>query len=218
MYFNINNIECGRLHVKHADLDEYPLRTLCNVFTMNTLKARLNDPEYRNWVKAGICLMYTKDGLEDFVDKTTQQLHQNVIANLSRHVGAQSGQAVCGITFRRQQLVNTCLDPYCQAFLNAVLQEGLDPTHPFTLRPGNLGNSNSSLWHSHPYELSKLFMNPGQQPAQSGSAETDLSGLVNFISHCRVPSSQITSSRLLDEVSTLLGNLSMLIDMLEYLK
>ena len=184
---------------------------------MSTLKARLNDPDYQNWVKAGICLLYTKDGLEDFVDSTTQQLHQNVIANLKRHVGAQTGQAVCGIKFHRQQLVNTCNDRYCQVFLNAVTQEGLDPTHPFTLRPGNLGNSNTSLWHSHPYELSKLFMNAGQPATQSGPAETDLSGLINFMEHCRVPSSQITSLHLLKEVSTLIEELLILIYILECL-
>ena len=169
---------------------------------MSSLQARLNDSEYKNWVKAGLCLMYTKDGLEDFVDNTTQQLHQNVIGNLTRQLGAQTRQAVCGVTFHKQQLVITCNDLYCQAFLNAVKHEGLNPTHPFTIRHGNLGNSNTRLWHSHSYELSKLFMNPGQQPTHSGPAETDLSGLVNFMAHCRVPSSQITSRRLLDEVST----------------
>ena len=177
---------------------------------MSTLKNRLNDPEYQNWVKAGICLLYTKDGLEDFVDNTTQRLHQNVIGNLTRQLGAQTGQAVCGVTIRRQQLVNTCNDRYCQVFLNAVIQEGLDPTHPFTLKHGNLGNSDVSLWHSHPYELSKLFMNAGQQSTQSRPAETDLSGLVNFMEHCHVPSSQITSLHLLKEVSTLIEKLLML--------
>ena len=174
--------------------------------SQSSLQARLNDPEYKNWIKAGICLMYTKEGLEDFVDQTTQQLHQNVIGNLTKQLGAQTGQsvcgAVCGVTIRRQQLETTCKHPYCQAFINAVKQEGLDPTQPFTIRHGNLGNSKTSLWHSHSYELSKLFMNGGQQQTQSGPAETDLSGLVNFIAHCRVPSSQITSRRFLDEVST----------------
>ena len=200
----VKNLACRLMKELEVDLKDQKSSQVffCNALNMSSLQARLNDSEYKNWVKAGLCLMYTKNGLEDFVDNTTKQLHQNVIGSLTRQLGAQTGQAVCGVTIRRQQLEITCKHPYCQAFLNAVKHEGLDPTQPFTIRHGNIGNSNTSLWHSHPYELSKLFMNGGQQPTQSGPAETDLSGLVNFIAHCRVPSSQITSRRFLDEVST----------------
>ena len=167
---------------------------------MSTLQARLSDPEYQNWVMAGICLLYTREGLENFVADTSRQLHQNVLDNLTRSSIPNTGQPVCGITITRQRLVTVCHHPYCQAFLNAVIQEGLDPNHPFTLRHGNLANSNISLWHSHPYELAKIFMNPGQTATQSGPAKTDLSGLVNFIAHCKISSSKISSRQLIEEV------------------
>ena len=168
---------------------------------MSTLQARLNDPEYRYLVKAGICLLYIKEGLEDFVTNTSLQFHQNVLDNLTRSAIANPGQPVCGVNINRQRLVTICHDPYCQGFLNAVIKEGLDPNQPFTLRHGNLANSDVSLWHSHPYELAKLFMNQGQAAAQTSPAQTDLSGLVNFIDHCKVPCSKISSRRLIEEVT-----------------
>ena len=168
---------------------------------MSTLESRLNDSEYKNWVKAGICLLYTKQGLEDFVANKCKQLHQNVLDNLTKSSVINTGQPVCGVTINRQRLVNICHHPYCQAFLRAVIKEGIDPKYPFTPRYGNLANTNVSLWHSQPYELAKLFMNAGQQPTQSGPAETDLSGIINFLAHCQVPSKQISSVHLIDEVS-----------------
>ena len=102
---------------------------------------------------------------------------------------------------RQQRLVNCCLHSYCQAFLNAVLQEGIDPYHPFTPRKGNLTNTDVRLWHSHKYELAKLFMNPGQLSTQSGPGQTDLRRIVNFLAHCKVPRNHITNVLLLDEVS-----------------
>ena len=168
---------------------------------MSTLQARLNDPEYRFWVKAGICLLYIKEGLEDFVTNTSLQFHQNVLANLTRSAIANTGQPVCGVNINRQRLVTVCQHPYCQMFLNAVIHEGLDPNQPFTLKRANLANSDVNLWHSQPYELAKLFMNAGQTAAQTGPAQTDLSGLVNFIGHCKIPCSQISSRRLIEAVS-----------------
>ena len=168
---------------------------------MTTLQARLNDPEYGYWVKAGICLQYTKEGLEDFVTNTCLQFHANVLANLTSSAITNPVHPVCGVKIKRQRLVTVCQDPYCQGFLNAVIQEGLDPNHVFTIRHGNLANSDVSLWHSHPYELAKLFMNQGQAAAQTGPAQTDLNGLMNFIDHCKIPSSQISSRRLIKEVS-----------------
>ena len=170
---------------------------------MCTLQVRLNDPEYQNWVKAGICLLYTKEGLEDFVNIECQRFHQNVLDNLTRSSIPFTGQPVCAIVINRQRLVNRCHHPYCQAFLNAVMQEGTDPNHPFTPNKGNLANTDVGLWHREPYELAKLFMNPGQLSTQSGPGSTDFSGIVNFMGHCKVPRSQIGNLLLIDEVGKL---------------
>ena len=163
---------------------------------MCTLEARLQNAEYRNWVKAGICCIYTKEGLEDFADVESKSFYQNVLASVPA-----AGNPVCGITIYRRSLINPCKHPYCQAFLAAVLREGLDPNHGFTIRQDNLNNTDVSLWHSHPWELAKLFMNKGQKPTQTTPSDTDLSGIANFLRHCKVPRNHVTNVLLINDVS-----------------
>ena len=167
---------------------------------MSSLKARLQNPDYINWVKAGLCLIHTKSGLDDFANTASQSLHQSVLTNIIPAL-VSSAQPVCGLTISRQNLTTTCTDLYCQGFLNAVIINGIDPTHPFTIRHTNLANCNVGQWHSNHWEVAKLFMNPGQLPTQVNASQTDMSGIINFIAHCKVPRRKLTNVLLLDEVS-----------------
>ena len=169
---------------------------------MSTLQGRLQNIDYKNWLKAGLCLIYSKEGLEDFANTKSQQLHQNVLANVASASITNTVNPICGISINRhRKLINQCTHAYCKGFLTAVMQEGLDPNHPFTIRPANLANTDVGLWHSQHWELAKLYMNFGQLPTQTDPSETDLSGIINFLSHCRVSRSDITNDLLIDEVT-----------------
>ena len=168
---------------------------------MSSLKARLRNPDYINWVKAGLCLIHTKSGLHDCADTASQSLHQSILNNIIPAL-ASAPQPVYGISIRRQNLITTCTNPYCQGFLAAVINNGIDPTHTFTVRPSNLSNCDVGQWHSRHWQIAKLFMNQGQLPTQVNPSETDLSGIVNFLSHCKVPRNMVTNVLLLNEVSS----------------
>ena len=167
---------------------------------MRSLKARLQNPDYINWVKAGLCSIHTKSGLDDFADTASQSLHQNILTNIIPAF-VSAAQPVCGIVIKKQKLVTKCTHLYCQSFLAAVIYNGIDPTHTFTVKPGNLANCDVGQWHKHHWQVSKLFMNPGQLPTQVNSCQTDMSGIINYISHCRVPRRKLTNNLLLHEVS-----------------
>ena len=171
---------------------------------MSSLQARLQNPDYINWVKAGLCLIHTKSGLDDFADTASQSLHQSVLTNIIPAF-ASAAQPVCGISIRRQNLITICAHPYCQGFLAAVIIKGIDPIHPFTVRPGNLANCDVGQWHNNHWEVAKLFMNQGQLPTQVNPSETDLKGIVNFLSHCKVPRNMVRNVFLLDEVSSFIN-------------
>ena len=164
---------------------------------MSSLKVRLQDPDYINWVKAGLCLVHTKSGLEDFADAASRSLHQRILNNIIPTF-ASATQPVCGAIIRRQTLITTCAHPYCQSFVTEIINNGLDPS--FTVRPDNLSNCNISLWHTDHWELAKLFMNRGQLPTQVRASQTDMSGILNFISHCKVPRLKIVNILLVDKV------------------
>ena len=166
---------------------------------MSSLQTRLQDPGYINWVKAGLCLIHTKEGLEDFADNESNELHRNILA----HPLPNTGHSPCGTCISKTKLKATCGDAYCQSFVTAVIQEGIDPHHNITIGKPNLANTDAGQWNSQPWELAKLFMNPGQLPTQTQTSQTDLSGIINFLSHCRVPRNHVTNVILLDEVSLL---------------
>ena len=168
---------------------------------MSSLQARLQNPDYINWVKAGLCLIHTKSGLHDFADAASQSLHQSILANIIPAL-ASAAQPVCGISIRRHNLFTTCAHPYCQGFLTAVINNGIDPTHTFTVKHGNLSNCDVGQWHAHHWQVAKLFMNQGQLPTQVNPSETDMSGIINFLSHCKVSRNMMTNVLLLDKVSS----------------
>ena len=166
---------------------------------MSSLQTRLQDPDYINWVKAGLCLIHTKSGLEDFADTASKLLHQSILANVVPPMST-TAQPICGVNILRQKLIPICSDPYCQNFIKEVINIGFDPNHAFTVNRWNLGNCDTAQWHSHHWQVAKLFMNRGQLPTQSMASQTDMSGVLNFISHCKVPRQKMGNILLVDEV------------------
>ena len=168
---------------------------------MSTLQSRLQDPDYINWVKAGLCLIHTKSGLEEFAEAASQSLHQSIL-NYIIPTFASAAKPICGVNIWRQKLIPICSDPYCQNFINEVINIGFDPKHHFTVNHWNLGNCDTGLWHSHHWQVAKLFMNKGQDRKHVQPSETDMSGIINFLSHCKIPRKTVTNIGLFDKVST----------------
>ena len=166
---------------------------------MSTLQTRLQDQDYINWVKAGLCLIHTKSGLEEFAEAASQSLHQSILNNIIPTF-ASAAQPVCGVNIARQKLIPICTDQYCQNFINEVINIGFDQNHTFTVNRWNLGNSDIAQWHNHHWELAKIFMNRGQLPTQVSASQTDMSGILNFISHCKIPRQKMGNILLVDKV------------------
>ena len=168
---------------------------------MSSLKVRLQDPDYINWVKAGLCLIHTKSGLEEFAEAASQSLHQSILNNIIPTF-ASAAKPICGVNVSRHKLIPICSDQYCQNFIKEVINIGIDPNHAFTVNHGNLGNCDIGQWHSHDWQVAKLFMNKGQEPTHVDPRETDISGIINFLSHCKIPRNAVKNIGLFDKVST----------------
>ena len=168
---------------------------------MSSLQTRLKDPDYINWVKAGLCLIHTKSGLEEFAEASSQLLHRSILNSIIPTF-ASAAKPICGVNIARQKLIATCLDQYCQNFIKEVINIGFDPNHTFTVNHGNLGSCDIGQWHSHHWQVAKLFMNRGQDPSHVHPRETDMSGIINFLFHCKIPRNAVTNIGLIDKVST----------------
>ena len=174
---------------------------------MSSLQTRLQDPDYINWVKAGLCLIHTKSVLEEFAEAASQSLHQSILKNIVPTY-ASAAQPICGVNIARQKLIPICSDPYCQNFIKEVINNGFDPNHAFTVNRWNLGNCDTGQWHSHHWQVAKLFMNNGQEPTHVHPKETDMSGIINFLSHCKIPRNAVTNIGFFGKVSTVQPGLS----------
>ena len=163
---------------------------------MTTLEGRLRDQDYRNWVKSALCLQYTRDGLVTFTELKSLELNQNVIQQLrlNRNPSVYNLCPTIGFDMRRK-LISCCRN--CNDILVEVMKY-----RPWRLDL-NLKNADpTQLLHQH-WQASKLFMNPGQDVNSSGPKDTDISGLLNFIDHCKVPRGYVHYPDLLKQVTKL---------------
>ena len=168
---------------------------------MATLDERLKDDDYRHWVKAVLCLQYTKDGLISFACKKSQDLHNAVLAQM-RQSGNPSADGVCStarIDFRRKAIT-------CCANCNAFLIEA----QKYCSRTLNLNNFDITDLHNQPWQLAKLFMNPGQDVNNTIPGQTDLSGILNFLDHCALAKTAILNTAKINAVSNSIYNSTML--------
>lgn len=171
---------------------------------MSTLEVRLKDPAYKHWVKTGLCLALVKEGLEEYAEIKSKEFHDVVLASVAKIQTYQT--AICDnerITFDNNNNGKiACNHAFCQGFLNEVVNLGIDPTMKFTIRKANIENCDVKLWPTDHWELAKLFMNQGQKACQTNPSQTDLSGVLNFLEHCKVPRNGVQNAQHIDEVGT----------------
>ena len=159
---------------------------------MATLDERLKDDDYRHWVKSVLCLQYTKDGLVPLADRTGQNLHNTVLAQM-RKSGNPSANGICTparIDLKKKTVI-------CCSNCNAFLVE----TKKYCTGTLNLNNSDVTNLHDQPWQLAKLFMNPGQDVTNTVPGQTDLIGILNFLDHCTQANMAIKNTRNIKAVS-----------------
>ena len=162
---------------------------------MASLKERLNDNEYKLWIKAGLCLNHTKEGIENFTDDRSKRTHACVKTSVERHAIVKTPDAdikamseICNnakVVKRGSRWSLGCCND-CEIYVKEIARLSQPP---FRIELSNWCNSEVQLWPSEPWEIAKVYMNKGQRlfAFQKNSQETDLSGLLNFIDHCRIP-------------------------------
>ena len=153
---------------------------------MATLKERLQNPDYKAWIKTSICLGFTKVGLEVFAAENSKTFHKNVLDQL-RIKGNPNSSQVCSQATVRSGRATCCSN--CQDFIDEIDRQNMKS---FRFRQENWDNSNMQLWPNYPWEMAKVFMNRGQKPIQRSPGDTDLSGILNFLDHCIVAKNKIT--------------------------
>ena len=167
---------------------------------MSTLEKRLEDPEYKAWVKCGLCLNYVKSGLEEFANERSKRAHKIVITEVQK---ANSDNKVCptAVDVRRSRgcwqmdCCNNC-DEYVKQIDKLKILT-------FSFQKFNWKNSNIQLWPTDAWEMMKVFMNRGQKAFKKNAQDSDLSAILNFIDFCHIPKVDIANQTNIDGVNFL---------------
>lgn len=158
---------------------------------MSTLEKRLEDPEYKAWVKCGLCLAYVKGGLEEFANERSKRAHNIVITEV---VKTNFYNNVCPTAVDvRQRSGCWQMDCCCNNCDEYVKQIDKLKTPGFSFNKFNWKNSNIQLWPTDAWEMMKVFMNQGQKAFQNNAQDSDLSAILNFIDHCHIPKVDIAN-------------------------
>ncbi|XP_021118226.1 uncharacterized protein CXorf38 homolog isoform X2 [Heterocephalus glaber] len=140
------------------------------------LAARLNCTEYKNWVKAGHCLLLLRSCLQGFVGREVLSFHRSLLAatpGLGPRATCRGGSRCSP---RARQFQPQC--QVCAEWKREILRHHVN-------RNGDVhwGNCRPGRWPSDAWEVAKAFM-PRGLTDKRGPEECDAVALLSFINSC----------------------------------
>ncbi|KAF4075092.1 hypothetical protein AMELA_G00230690 [Ameiurus melas] len=141
---------------------------------LEDLFARLNEADYKNWLKAGFCLQKLREGLCGFADSEMRDFHNTVIENNLILQRRQRCSSSCRP--RGNQFESAC--PLCNEWRREILRHHTKPSGVI-----NWGNCRPWLWPAQHWELAKAFMPRGLADL-SRADQCDAAALLNLLHFC----------------------------------
>lgn len=138
------------------------------------LTYRLNDDEYKNWLKAGRCLLLLKDGLLPFTDQQMRAFHRDL---LNQYALLRRPCETSSCAPRGNKLVSVCR--VCSEWQKVILRHHRQPDATI-----HWTNCFPPHWRTDHWELAKAYMPRGQAKAK-GADECDAAALLNLINYCK---------------------------------
>ncbi|XP_069492640.1 uncharacterized protein CXorf38 homolog [Ambystoma mexicanum] len=140
---------------------------------LSELALRLNNADYKNWVKAGHCLLLLKSSLESFLGSQMKLFHQCLLSE-SPGLGRRRCTGQCRAQGRQFQ-------PRCSAC--AEWKRQILNHHKNRNGEVNWGNCKPSKFSINYWEIAKAYMPRGQSDKQ-GPDKCDAAALLNLINLC----------------------------------
>ncbi|XP_028328661.1 uncharacterized protein CXorf38 homolog isoform X2 [Gouania willdenowi] len=134
---------------------------------------RLNDGGYKNWLKAGRCLVILKEGLHPFTDRHMRDFHGFLL-----HHNAVLHNT-CGTSCRPRANKLPSLCTACSEWQKVILKHHREPGATI-----HWNNCFPPDWRTHHWELAKAYMPRGQAKVQRAD-QCDAAALLNLIHFCK---------------------------------
>ncbi|XP_076601664.1 uncharacterized protein CXorf38 [Chaetodon auriga] len=136
---------------------------------LEELALRLNDREYKNWLKAARCLLLLREGLHPFTSQHMRAFHADLLNQNS--LLRKPCQTSC-----RPRGTKLCRP--CSEWHTAILKHHRQPDATV-----NWDNCSPPHWRTDHWELAKAYM-PRGQGKKTGADQCDASALLNLINYC----------------------------------
>ncbi|XP_045180872.2 uncharacterized protein LOC123540141 isoform X2 [Mercenaria mercenaria] len=159
----------------------------------------LSRSKIKNWIKSGLCVLFTKKGIEPFVYDEIQQFQQKCLNDICNNNGLAAGTTcsscctenvvvcptnrICNArrgkcSFHRnsatQYLPSGCPSKICHNFKSEIQN-----AHRF--HGPSYKNTDATEWCTNPWEVAKCFMPPDSYKDVTSAAETDFNGISSVI-------------------------------------
>ncbi|XP_053390329.1 uncharacterized protein CXorf38 homolog, partial [Mercenaria mercenaria] len=160
---------------------------------------KLSGAKFKNWIKAGLGVLFTKEGIEPFVHDEIKQFQQRCLSDICNNNGLVAGTTcsscctenvvVCPLdrkcnasrgicNFHRnsatQYLPLGCPNNICHNFKSKI-------QHAHRYFGPSYKNTDATKWCSNPWEVAKCFMPPDGYKDATNKAETDFNGIISVI-------------------------------------
>ncbi|XP_053382126.1 uncharacterized protein LOC128549485 [Mercenaria mercenaria] len=160
---------------------------------------KLSGAKFKNWIKAGLGVLFTKEGIEPFVHDEIEQFQQKCLSDICNNNGLATGTTcsccctenvvvcptnrICNArrglcNFHRnsatQYLPSGCPNRICHNFKSEI-------QHAHRYHGPSYKNTDATKWCSNPWEVAKCFMPPDGYTDATNAADTDFNGIISVI-------------------------------------
>ncbi|XP_053382059.1 uncharacterized protein LOC123541230 [Mercenaria mercenaria] len=160
---------------------------------------KLSGAKFKNWIKAGLGVLLTKEGIEPFVYDEIEQFQQKCLSDICNNNGLPAGTTcsscctenvvvcptnrICNArrgkcNFHRnsatQYLPSGCPNKICHNFKNAIQR-----AHRYY--GPSYKNTDAAQWCSNPWEVAKCFMPSDGYTDAMNAADTDFNGITSVV-------------------------------------
>ena len=141
---------------------------------------QLNEAEYINWLKTARALHITVNGLRPFCQGEINTFHQTLVnTHGSTQCSVLCSSANIVYDNRRCNWSIACPSNVCSQWLAGIV--AARAWHGIRL---TFDNSNTNEWPTAPWQVAKVFMATGQDPACVSPVDTDVAGILQLLINC----------------------------------
>ncbi|XP_053391797.1 uncharacterized protein LOC128554552 [Mercenaria mercenaria] len=156
----------------------------------NTVK--MSDSTFHNWIKTGLALLYTKEGIQNDVVQEITTFHQQTYNDIINNNGLPAGTKCTSCTTKSIVICNPsnrlckkigskcqtkhmpCPNSVCDDFRDRIVR-----AHRFS--DPSFKNSDAQKWCVDFFEVMKCFMPPDGYDSKSTTEEVDFNGIISVV-------------------------------------